>query len=262
MLHRGKRPATPSPHDFQLVNYADMERVAAATPKPVPHDTGFALGMYGNGPDDTVRPGFGGAGDCVFAAICELLHLSQHAVGTPLAPLTGREAIAAYSEVTGYVIGDESTDQGTDMGEALAWLRKTGIADATGKRHKALAYLSLTPKSHAEKMAALYYFGAADIGIAFPDYAMDEFNAGRDWNYEAGKPAPQDGHCIPIVRASSTRKWQIYSWDRELGMSTTFDSHYEDEAFAIIFEDYFNAQTHLSPEGFDSKKLLADLATL
>jgi len=57
--------------------------------------------MLGKGPDDSVEPGFAGAGDCVFAGACNEHRVWTKVVGGEEAPLTGKGAIAAFSEVTG-----------------------------------------------------------------------------------------------------------------------------------------------------------------
>lgn len=259
-LHTGKRPATPSVHDFKLSDFLDIERVLAAPAKPVPHDKGFPLQMYGNGPDDTVEPGFDGAGDCFWACMCEMIHLSEHAAGKPLCPLNGKSAIQAYSAATGYRIGDASTDQGTDMGEGLAFMRNTGIVDLNGQHHTIGAYLSISPGSVVELTAALRAFEAISVGILFPDYAMTEFDAHKAWNYKAGYPEPQDGHCIPIVRETSTG-WDVESWSRELAMNKAFWSHNGDEAFAIVNLELLNDQGK-TPEGLDATALVKALAAL
>ena len=57
-LRLGKLPATQSPNDFRLEQVVDIAAVLPAIPKTFGHEKGFALEMFGNGPDDTVRPGF------------------------------------------------------------------------------------------------------------------------------------------------------------------------------------------------------------
>lgn len=257
-LHLGKQPATPSPLDFKLADFLDVELVNA---KPyAPHDTGFPLAMYGNGPDDTVRKGFQGAGDCVWAAFCELIHLWQHAAFRPLAPITGKEAIGAYSEFTGYRIGDDATDQGTSLATAMSQMRKTGLKDAKGTRHKIGAYLSITPGSSSQMQAAIRAFGAISIGINFPSYAMTEFNADKPWNYQTGGQI-EGGHCIVASRPPVGTAWDVISWARRFHANTAFLSHLCDEAYAIIDPEFLNA-TGKTPEGLDAKALNAALAKL
>jgi hypothetical protein len=259
-LMLGKLPATRSVRDLRLEQVVDVHAVLPTIPKTFGHETGFPLEMLGNGPDNTVRPGFKGAGDCVLAGACEETHLVEHASGRPLAPLTGKQAIAAYSAVTGYVLGDASTDKGTDVRTALAWRRKVGIADATGKRHKIGAFLALEPGDTTHLLAALYVFGTVGIGFEFPTYAMQQFDAHKPWAYKAGGTI-DGGHYVPAVARRTSSTISTITWARQQRMTEGFFSHYCDEAWAIVPLEYLEA-TGTSPEGFDQAQLNALLADL
>ena len=259
-LRLGKLPATRSPNDFRLEQVVDIAAVLPAIPKTFGHEKGFALEMFGNGPDDTVRPGFEGAGDCVLAGACEETHLVEHAAGRPRAPLGGKEAIAAYSAVTGYVLGDPSTDKGTDVRSALAWRRKVGIADANGKRHRIGAFLALEPGDTTHLLAALFVFGAVGIGFQFPSYAMQQFAEQKPWAYEEGGTI-DGGHYVPVVARRTSSTLSTISWARDQRMTETFFAHYCDEAWAIVPTEYLEANGR-SPEGFDQAQLSALLADL
>jgi len=255
-LHLGKTPATPSPKDIRIGSFLDVERVAALPPKPYhPHDTGFALQMYGNGPDETVAPGFGGAGDCVWAMLCNAIQLARHASGKPLAPLSGKSAIGAYSEVTGYRIGDDATDRGTDMGEAMGHMRHTGLLDLAGTRHRIGAYATYDPKNRAEHLAVIRTFGSGAVGIEFPGYAMDEFNAHKPWSYHAGGTI-DGGHAILAPRYE-----RVFTWAEEIEVTNPFLQHQADEGFALIWPEFLDGSQE-TPEGFDAAALTKILGTL
>lgn len=253
LLKKGKKPAVASPNDFLFEQVVDLSVVLPKIPATFGHETGFTLHMFGNGPDDSVEPGFEGAGDCVLAGACEEIHLDEHAAKRAISPLTGKEAIAAYSAVTGYVLDDENTDQGTDVREALSWRRKTGLADAKGTRHKIGAYLALEPGNLTHLYAAMYIFGAVGIGIEFPDSAMDQFNEGKPWDVVAGEPAPTEGHYIPLVARRKTL--EVITWSKVQAMTLRFYQKYCDEAWAIVPTEYLNAATGKSPEGFNQAAL-------
>lgn len=259
-LKLGKLPHVADHRDFKLDQVVDVAAVLPKIPKTFGHETGFTLEMLGNGPDNSVAPGFEGAGDCVFAGACEETHLVEHAAGRPLAPITGKQAIAAYSAVTGYVIGDDSTDQGTDVRTALAWRRKTGIADAGGKRHKIGAFLALEPGNLDHILAATYLFGAVGIGFQFPSTAMQQFDQGKPWSVVAGASI-EGGHYVPIVARRKSTAIQVLSWARNQTMTDGFFAKYCDEAWAIVPTEYIepNAKT---PEGFSQAQLNSLLAAL
>src|SRR5581483_12366997 len=68
-LRLGKRPATFDHRDLLFSQYRTGEPLPSH-PKYFGHEKLVATKgweMLGNGPDDTVKPGFLGAGDCVFA---------------------------------------------------------------------------------------------------------------------------------------------------------------------------------------------------
>jgi hypothetical protein len=259
-LMLGKLPATQSIDDFRLEQVVDVTVVLPKIPKTFGHEKGFPLEMLGNGPDDSVRPGFEGAGDCVFAGACEETHLVEHAAGRPLAPLTGKQAIAAYSAVTGYVLGDAATDKGTDVRTALTWRRKTGIADAKGKRHRIGAFLALEPGNTQHLLAALYVFGTVGIGFQFPTYAMQQFSELKPWSYQKGGTI-DGGHYVPAVARRTSSTLSTISWARDQRMTEDFFAHYCDEAWAIVPTEYLKAGG-TSPEGFDQAQLNALLAQL
>ncbi len=99
----GKQAATYDKRDLQFAYY----RTKITLPKP-PKNFGHEklIGandwlMLGNGPDNTVSPGFEGAGDCVFAGGDHETMLWSIEGGKP-AKFAGNNTISDYSAVTGY----------------------------------------------------------------------------------------------------------------------------------------------------------------
>lgn len=259
-LPKGKLPAVHTQADLLLTDYVDVEKVLYGDTIWKPHDTGFPLAMYGNGPDNSVEPGFPGAGNCVWAMFCEIIQLLRHASGKTRAPLTGKEAIGAYSEFTGYVIGDDSTDGGTSMATAMSQVRHTGIKDAHGTRHKIGAYLSITPGASDAMQAAIKVFEAIGIGINFPSYADAQFAANQNWTYRAGG-TNVGGHAIVTSRPPIKGVWDIISWARLFGANSAFLTHQCDEAWAFVDLELLNGKKE-TPEGLDLAKLNADIGAL
>ncbi|HEY6240245.1 MAG TPA: hypothetical protein VIW78_05345 [Burkholderiales bacterium] len=251
----GKKPATYDKRDLQFAHY----RTVAALP-PYPRNFGHetligakSWQMLGNGPDNTVSKNFQGAGDCVFAGGDHETMLWTLEGGKP-AKFLGKNAIADYSAVTGYNPNDPNTDDGTDVREALKYRRKTGLIDASGKRHKIGAYLALEPGNLDHLYEALYLFGVVGIGINFPNTAMDQFNAGKPWSVVAG--AENDGgHYIPLVARRTNL--ECVTWGRIQQVTLRFYQTYCDEAWAILSPEMIKGGK--SPEGFDLDQLKADL---
>lgn len=256
-LKLGKRDHVPSPHDFLAERYLDL----SAIPTP-PGRFGFGRlyadwGMLGNGPDDSVAAGFSGAGDCVWAGFDHEVEMATKIVGAPVA-FTGANAISDYSAQTGYVIGDASTDNGTDVRAALGYRRATGVVDATGNRHKVGAYVLLKLQTWDHLVKAVYLFGAVGMGFQFPDSAWAQL--GGVWDVVAGA-AIDGGHYVPVVGSmDSARKMTCVTWGKRQEFTRAFYETYNDESWAFILPEILRAGQGL--HHVDLATLNADLAAL
>jgi hypothetical protein len=179
------------------------------------------------------------------------------------ARFTGKDSIADYSKVKGYNEhapldnGQNPTDKGTDVRAGLSYRQKTGLVDATGKRHKIGAFVRLEIANTTELLEALYLFSAVGVGFKFPDSAMDQFDKNKPWSVVPG-PAPTEGHYVPLV--AYRKNLVCVSWGRVQEMTVSFFEKYTDEAWAILSPEFL-AQAR-SPEGFDLAQLKADLAAV
>jgi hypothetical protein len=261
----GKKPATYDSRDFLFAQYRTSEPLPSH-PKHFGHEklvAAKAWQMLGNGPDNTVAPGFVGAGDCVFAG-------GDHETmlwtleGGPAATFTGANAIGDYSAVTGYdpnapldPNGENPTDQGTNVRDALKYRQKTGLLDAKGTRHTIGAYVALELGNMDELLEALYLFGVVGIGFAFPASAMDQFQHGKSWSVVPGSRV-EGGHYVPLVAYRQTL--ECVTWGRIQKMTIEFYKKYCDEAWAILSPEMLNSGT--SPEGFNLAQLQKDLQAL
>ena len=264
-LKLGKKPATYDSRDFR---FADLRTLAPLPPHPKQfgHEklvAAKAWQMLGNGPDNTVAPGFTGAGDCVFAGGDHETMMWTIEGGHP-ATFTGANAIADYSAVTGYdphapldSHGENPTDNGTNVRDALKYRRKTGLVDAHGTRHKIGAYVALEIGNMEELLEALYLFGIVAIGFQFPASAMDQFDHGKPWSVVAGSTI-EGGHYVPLVAYRQTL--ECVTWGRIQKMTTEFYKKYCDEAWAILSPEMLASGK--SPEGFDLAQLQKDLKAL
>jgi hypothetical protein len=248
-LALGRKAATYDHRDLHFAHYTTT--VLPPVPPVFGHDNlipGDGWGMLGN---DSV-------GDCVFAGAAHetMLWAAEHQLPAPMDAAT---VLGDYSAVTGYNPANPATDQGTDVRQAMAYRRNTGIADATGKRHRISAYLALEPGNYTQLLEACYLFGAVGVGINFPSSAMDQFNKGRTWSVVHGAHI-EGGHYIPVVAHRGTIR--LVTWGREIGMTRGFYAKYCEEAWAILSPEHFDPTTGKSPEGFDGQQLAADLAAL
>lgn len=245
-LKLGKLPARKGAVTFKLADYGASLKSA---PAKGGHKDLVALdnNMFGN---DQL-------GDCVCAEAGHgTLYYNKEAGNT--VSISTANVVAMYSAVAGYDPSDPNTDQGTDMQAAASYRRKTGLLDANGKRHKILAYLALSTTSKDQMKKAIYYFGGAGIGFNFPDYAMDEFNAGQTWHVKSGGKA-DGGHDVFACGYDATYIYVI-SWGKLVRMTWGFFQKYCDEALVYLSAESFTNGKSL--EGFDLATLTTNLAAL
>lgn len=214
------------------------------------------------GSDDLVTNAWGmlgndNAGDCVWAGAAHETMLWNAEAGSAVS-FSDDSVLSDYSAVTGYVIGDDSTDSGTDMQQAASYRLKTGILDASGKRHKIAAYLAIEAGNLQEHLVAAYVFGAVGIGIEFPNSAMDQFNADQPWDIVPGALL-EGGHYVPLLSRRGGM-FNCVTWGMRQPMTDAFFARYNDESLVYLSEEFLTGGKSL--QGFDIGQLNADLKAL
>jgi hypothetical protein len=256
-LKLGKLPAQPRPKDLRLHNYmTSLQNI----PDRFGSGTMYTdWGMLGNGPDDTVEKGFLGAGDCVIAgADHETMLVNKIRHGHDVL-FDGGDAISDYSAVTGYVLDDESTDNGTDVHQALDYRRTIGVIDTMADRHKIYGYASLEPGNWNQLIEATWIFGIVGVGFKFPQSAMDAFDNGQIWDFDPNDPDPQEGHYVPCVGTmDKTVKATAITWARRQEFTKAFYEGYNDESYAILSQELIRA-TGRGYHGFNLAQFNEDL---
>jgi hypothetical protein len=248
----GKKPARPwgAPGDtFRLASYLAGTVSLPIVPAAFGHQN--LIGEWGMLGNDRY-------GDCVWAgAAHETMLYNKEAGGT--VTFTEADVLADYAAVTGFVLGDPSTDQGSDVQDAAAYRRKTGVIDSNGKRHTIAAYLALEPSNLNHLLTAAYLFSAVGIGLNLPASAIDQAKQGTIWDVVPGSPT-EGGHYIPLVGRLTDGLLVGVSWGRQQLFTERFFQTFCDEAVAYVSaEDLVNQK---SPDGFAYADLVADLAAL
>ena len=259
-LFKGKKPATRDRRDLLFDEYRTGSVVLPPHPDQFGHENLVTdWGMLGNGPDETVAPGFQGAGDCVFAGGGHETKVLNAVAGHPVI-ITGKEAIADYAAVTGYDItqtdanGDNPTDQGTSVRDALKYRQQVGLLDAEGNRHKIFAYLAIEAGNWNQLLEAIYLCDTVGIGLNLPQTAMDQFNAGQPWGVVPGATS-SGGHYVSAVALRDTLL--LSTWGALQPTMQEFYEEYSDEAWGILSEE--STTNGKTEEGFDMPTLLADM---
>lgn len=202
--------------------------------------------MYGND----------SAGDCVEA---EMGHheevFSFFGAGT-LVEVTDRDVIGVYSAITGYNPSDPSTDQGTNIQDAMSYWRKSGIAG-----HKIAAFAQVDVNDITEVKTALALFGPLSIGVNFPASGMDQFNSGRPWDVVTNDGGIEGGHCVCLVGYDADY-YYVITWGAVQKMTPAWWRKYVEEAWAPLSGEWVSTKTGTDPEGVDLSVLGEQFAAL
>jgi len=173
------------------------------------------------------------------------------------ATLTAADAIKFYSQTTGYIEGDPSTDQGGIMLDVLNWWLKNDLAG-----HKIDAYATLDFNNRANIRDAVWLLGLADIGVNLPITAQTQ----EDWVLTPdglkgdGEPASWGRHDCTIV--DYDENWcYIATWGIIKRASWEWVHSYCEEAYAILSKEWLKS-TGNTPSGFDYESLVQDMAVL
>jgi hypothetical protein len=246
----GKTPARAEAVSFRFADFFD----ATAFPKPPPtfgHQAAVTK-FYGLG-NDTYS-------NCVWAGAAHETMIWSLAGGRDRAHFTIHSVLSDYTAVTGFDPHKPDTDNGTDMELAAAYRRKTGVLDATGRRHKIDSYLSLRIGGVEELFLAMWLTGAAGIGLQLPAQAQDAFDHKQIWRVPK-KPVREGGHYVSGCGRDQDGNILIVTWGQVARMSPEFYMEYNDENVVYVSLELFNDK-NLTPEGFDVDKLRAHLAKL
>jgi hypothetical protein len=249
----GRKPAARKVK-VKLTDFVDVKYILPKVPKG---DFGHfnvlppkEWGVYGN---DKL-------GDCVIARAQHGHDLWQRANGWPGGLFNEQTAIANYSAVTGYRPGDDSTDQGTDPEAMAAYHRKTGIIDIHGNRHFIGAYAQLRPGDFDQYLVAAYLFGAPSVCWGgFMDYMMDQFNAGKPWDYKRG--GNDEGGHDTLGAGRKGRYGAAVTWGEVQPFTRRIYYYKSDMALAYIAPEWLNG-TGRTPDGFDAVALQQALAAV
>lgn len=198
-------------------------------------------------------------GDCVIAGVYHLEMNWQAVVnaGTPLVP-TDEQAIADYAAVAGYVPGDPSTDNGTNMLDAMHYGLRKGYAG----RPTWQTFATLDIHNVDQIKAATYLFGGVPLGFSVPQSMIDEMNQGLEPTFKFvpnDKPSGE-GHCITAL-GYGRGGFAACSWGKIFRVSWDFWLANVDEGYGIVSTDWLKA-SGVSPTGLDLMGLIQDSAAL
>lgn len=228
MFKLGKKPARPGA--VSLLFKAVAQPAALPTPPAV-------FGRYSEVSDWGMLAN-DQYGDCVWAGAAHEHMLWTKVSGLPEAQFNDVDCLSDYSAVAGFAFSADS-DTGTDVSDAAAYRRKTGVLDAAGQRHLVTAYMGLTPGDFDEMLQAVYLFGSVGVGINFPNSAGDQFDRGQPWDVVPGSRL-DGGHYVSCVGRAPSGNAVVITWGKPIEMTRAFYEMYNDETVAFYCPEYTN----------------------
>jgi hypothetical protein len=170
--------------------------------------------------------------------------------------ITTADVLADYAACTGFVADDPSTDQGTDMQVGASYRRKTGIVDATGKRHQIGAYAQIEA-GNVDELKQAWMLGAIGLGVQVGDNQQQQFSDGKPWDGPTGANA--GGHYVPMIAYRGGMFWCV-SWGRLTAVTEAFIRSNNDQTLCYFSPDFLIGGKSI--DGFDQAALLDDLNEL
>jgi len=233
----------PSRHDPRTIRMAQLSPL----PAPPPQFTAAEV---------TVWPTLGNdkAPCCTCAAAAHMIHNWTAAHDAPVL-ISEDQVLATFVEVSG------GAADGAEMLDVLRFWRRSGIAE-----RKLRAYVALDPHRENDLRSTIYLFGAAYIGLSFPDFAVKEACTDAVWDVPEGgavgenAPDAANGHCVAAI-GYDTEHLYVVSCGARRSMTWEFYRAYNDEAYALLSHDWYG-DGRRSPTGFDLNQLQMEIAAL
>lgn len=237
----GRLPKKDDPRNLKLAKY-----MVVSTP-PSTLDNLEKVPTWGMMLNDSL-------GDCTSAGKGHLIQeWTYDASGAEITP-PDSAILTSYEKDSGYIPGNENTDNGASCTDALNNFKKIGVGG-----HKIAAYAEINVANHAEVQEAINIFGAVYIGFNFPNSAMTQFNDGQNWTVVPDDGGLDGGHCV-IAGNYDSSLVGVITWGARTWMTWEFWDKYVEEAYAVVSSDW--TVNGKSPEGLDLAQLQIDLAAI
>lgn len=246
------------PAPYRKLNFASYVGPSLPDPPAYVHRGAKALACLSNIYGNDTR------GDCTAAGAGHGEGIWRGNAGNNDPAPTLAEVIQFYSETTGYVDGNPSTDNGGDEVKVLNFWRDTGfmIGDA---RSKIAAWCNVDATNPKQVRQAIWLAEFVYFGVELPKAWVSPMpqQSGFVWDV-AGDPVPANGHCF--ISGSYDADLIIDTWG-EFGKITDaavakYASGAGGELHCCFSLDSINRATQKSDSGFDFETLLVDSAAL
>lgn len=193
-------------------------------------------------------------GDCVCVDTANRLVLRTANVSTALVPTTA-QVIDLYTKF-GYVIGNETTDNGVDLTTICNYLISTGFLG-----HKALGVANVEPSNFDHVLWSIQLFGGCRLGLNLPGYAEDQFDTNETWDVSSIGDQSTEGHDVAAVDFKGNNLIYVDTWGKTIPMTRAAFSTWCDEVKIELYPDWIRAQGE-APSGIDLNGLVALLKSI
>lgn len=244
-LKLGKKPARRGAMKLKLRDYLEPTNLPTLPTRfgNLKAWTTWQWGMLGN---DT-------AGCCVYSGFGHQCMAWGGMLGNMDVSFTTAQILGpgGYGE-TGYVVGDDSTDNGTDMVQACQWWKDKGFLGHTIKGFAQVAPASIP--------LAAFIFGSVGMGIVVQQAQMDQFDHAEPW--DVVKDSPElGGHYVPVIGRNAAGNLLCVTWGRVQAVTPAFVEAQCDEAVVQLSADWLDAQQQ-SPRGLKLADMMDDMNTM
>jgi hypothetical protein len=256
----GKQPADPARKRLTLEKYLDPRtQLTRAGLPPVPRskDVDYASKV-------TSWPVYmnDSLGCCTIAGVGHMYGAwtTYSGAGGGEALFSDDEIVKVYSRVSGYVPGDEDTDQGAQMQDVLEDQKVNGITDVNGKLHEVVGYAAMGNPADEDLLGqVLDVFGTVYTGIVVQAAMETEFQDQKPWTWTPGSQQV-GGHAVCLQRRQGSGKapLEYVTWGALQPATHKFQAYAVDEAWAVVTRDWLQANGS-SVSGLDLQQLLSDM---
>lgn len=210
-------------------------------------------------------------GCCTISDKVHVLTSQEHFGQGRTVVISDAEVLKAYRAVSGYVPGKPRTDVGATLQDAFDYARKVGFADGEGNVYKIESFAQLDAISnrgaidHDLIKVCIDAFGHVAVGMVFPDFAMQQFEDGKAWDWNGrARYREEGGHDIPLVGYGGTGAGAYYdcwTWGRRQRITVPFFERFFEE-FWTSGERNWQRLDGSVPNGIDGRAAQAEFERL
>ena len=148
------------------------------------------------------------------------------------------ETLRGYSAVSGYDPKSGRNDNGATIQDSYDYMRKVGYTvGGVTYRFESFAELDVVDRragvDHDLVKTCIDAFGAVDIGMVFPDFAMDQFDNNQVWDYTPRMRYQEEGgHDVCLVGYGGSGAGSYYdcwTWSKRQRITVPFVERFFEE---------------------------------